>query len=636
MSPTPRAAALLAVIALATVVVGPAVGLIAAVALAGATLADALAVRARPRIERRVAPILARGVAAPLTVAATPAGPGRVRLRQPIPPDLALDPREADGRLDATLTPLRRGRHTLGAVATRAEGPLRLGRWHHQDGEEHEVLVYPDLPAARRLALSVRQGRFREQGRLTRGPLGLGTDFESIRDYSPDDDVRQINWRATDRLGRPMSNQFRVEQDREVMLLIDAGRLMSAPLEDRTRLDAAVDAAVTVALVADVVGDRCGVVAFDDGIRRRLPPRRAGGDAVVRALFDLEPRPVDADYELAFQTVEGAKRSLIVVFCDLLEEAAARPLVDAVPVLARRHVVLVASVRDPDLDAQLATPPVLAPRRLRPGGGARRPGGARPRGASARARRGERPRGARGRAPRRLRPRLPSGQGPRAALSVRTPAPRDQAPEHHAEPDADDDRPAEASGRAAHEPLDEPGEHDPRHRAEHQLHRRARLTPQRLAARQRPGLDQRPADPQPGRGGDGDARQLEHAVREDELQQPGARAVLDREAEDRADEAAVEDQHRGRAQPGEDAAGDRQERHADVVREDHARQPGLVGRARRVARPPGSTTPWNSGGTTPIAAAGSSIAHTAASASGANSSTSAATSAHGRSSTRRQ
>ena len=348
---------MLALIAVATAFLGATAGALLALALAGATLADALAVRARPRVERRVPPILARGVAAPLKIDAAPAGAGSVRVRQPVPPDLALDPREADGRLDAALTPLRRGRHTLGAVAARTQGPLGLGRWHHTAAAEEEVLVYPDLPAARRLALAVRQGRFREQGRLTRGPLGLGTDFESIRDYAPDDDVRQINWRATDRTGRPMSNQFRVEQDREVQLLLDAGRLMSAPLEDRTRLDAAVDAAVTVALVADVVGDRCGVVAFDQAIRRRLPPRRAGGDAVVRALFDLEPRPVDADYELAFQTVEGAKRSLIVIFCDLLEEAAARPLVDAVPVLARRHVVLVASVRDPDLDAQLATPP---------------------------------------------------------------------------------------------------------------------------------------------------------------------------------------------------------------------------------------------------------------------------------------
>ena len=357
MSPSPRAAAVLAAIALLTVLVGPAVGLLLALVLAGATLADALAVRGRPRIERRVPPVLARGVPTPLVVDAAAAGPGSIRVRQPMPPDLALEPREADGRLEGSLTPLRRGRHTLGAVAARTEGPLKLGRWHHSAEAEEEVLVYPDLPAARRLALAVRQGRFREQGRLTRGPLGLGTDFESIRDYSPDDDVRQINWRATDRTGRPMSNQYRVEQDREVMLLLDAGRLMSAPLEDRTRLDAAVDAAVSVALVADVVGDRAGVVAFDDRIRRRLPPRRAGGDAVVRALFDLEPRPVDADYELAFQTVEGAKRSLIVIFCDLLEEAAARPLVDAVPVLARRHVVIVASVRDPDLDAQLATPP---------------------------------------------------------------------------------------------------------------------------------------------------------------------------------------------------------------------------------------------------------------------------------------
>jgi len=357
VSPSPRAALLLGAIAVATAFVGVAFGVLAALALVAATLADALAVRRPPRIERTVAPVLARGVASPLTVETTPDGPGRVRVRQPVPPDLGLEPREGEELLRAKLMPLRRGRHTLGPVAARTQGPLGLGRWHHRGREEKEVLVYPDLPGAQRLAMAVRQGRFREQGRLTRGPMGLGTDFESIRDYAPDDDIRQVNWRATERMQRPMSNQFRIEQDREVMVLLDAGRLMAAPLGDRTRLDAAVDAAVAVALVADAVGDRCGAVAFDDAIRRRISPRRAGGDRVVRALFDLEPQPVDSDYELAFRTVEGAKRSLILVLCDLLEEAAARPLVDAVPVLARRHVVIVASVRDPDLDAKLSTPP---------------------------------------------------------------------------------------------------------------------------------------------------------------------------------------------------------------------------------------------------------------------------------------
>lgn len=353
MSPTPRAAAVLAAVGLLTALTAPAVGIAAALALAGVVAADALALRHRPAVRRSAPEHMARGVAKPLRVEAG----RRVRVRQPVPAALELEPREADSRLEGALRPLRRGRHVIGPVALRSEGPVGLARRHHRAGGDHELLVYPDLPEARRLALAVRQGRFRQAGVMTRGPLGLGTEFESIRDYEPDDDVRQVNWRATERMQRPMSNQYRVEQDREVMLLLDAGRLMAAPLGDRTRLDAAVDAAVAVALVADALGDRAGTLAFDRELRRQLAPRRGGGSGVVRALLDLEPRAEEPDYELAFRSAAGGKRSLVMVFCDLLEETAARPLADAVPVLSRRHAVTIATVRDPDLDAVLATPP---------------------------------------------------------------------------------------------------------------------------------------------------------------------------------------------------------------------------------------------------------------------------------------
>jgi uncharacterized protein (DUF58 family) len=357
VSPAPRAALVLAAIALLTALTSPGVGAIAALVLGGVVLADALAVRRAPEVRREVPSHLARGVAAPLRVHAERSGLGTLRLRQPAPAALVVEPREADAELDATVVPRRRGRHTLGAVALRSEGPLGLGRWRHEGAGEQQVTVYPDVPAARRLALAVQQGRFRAAGRLTRGPLGLGTEFESIRDYEPDDDIRQVNWRATERMQKPMSNQFRVEQDREVMLLIDSGRLMASPLGDRTRLDAAVDAAVAVALVADVLGDRAGVLAFDGEVRRRLSPRRAGGHAVIRALLDLEPSAQESDYELAFRTVEGAKRSLMLIFSDLLDESAAKPLADAVPVLVRHHAVTIATVRDPDLDDVLAAAP---------------------------------------------------------------------------------------------------------------------------------------------------------------------------------------------------------------------------------------------------------------------------------------
>lgn len=348
VSATRRGAGALFAAALVALFAPPGLTAAIAIVLVTAFAVDAVVSRTRPRVDRDVASILSRGV--PTSLRLTPTGvSSHVRVRQPPIADIDVEPAESDGTLDATLVPRRRGRHELPAPSAKITGPLGLASWYRDTGTSTDLLVYPDLPAARRLALAVRQGRFRTPGRLTRGPLGLGTDFESIRDYLPDDDIRQVNWRATQRAGRPMSNQYRVEQDREVICLVDCGRLMAAPLGDRTRLDAAVDAVAAVALVADELGDRCGVVAFDHEVRRNLSTRRSGGDAVVRAIFDLEPSETDSDYELAFRVVGATKRALVLVLTDLLDEAAAASLLNAIPVLARRHAVVVAGVEDPDV-----------------------------------------------------------------------------------------------------------------------------------------------------------------------------------------------------------------------------------------------------------------------------------------------
>ena len=355
MTPTPRAAAALALVALSLLVLPVPIAVLLAVALAAAAGVDAWWVRRPPEVVREAPTQLARGVPAELRLVA--AEPVRTRLRQPTPPDVLLVPAEADGELTGELVARRRGLHTLPPAVVRRTGPLGLAAWTHRVGEPAEIRVYPDLPTARRLATSVRAGTFRDEGLRRRGPLGLGTEFESVREYSPDDDIRQVNWRATARLARPMSNQFRIERDRDVVCVVDCGRLMAAPFADRTRLDAALDAAVAVAAVADVLGDRCGTIAFAGEVLRQLPPRRAGARDLVTALYDLEPLPVDSNYELAFSRIRGAKRAFVLVLTDLLEEAAARPLVEALPVVSRRHAVAVASAADADLDAAVGSVP---------------------------------------------------------------------------------------------------------------------------------------------------------------------------------------------------------------------------------------------------------------------------------------
>ncbi len=361
MTPTTRTAGLLAAAALGALVLPPALAALIALGVLAAAAADAWSVRHPPvlALDRPVA--LSRGVAASFTCGQRPQGPGRSRLRQPVPADMALTPSEGFDLLEGTIVARRRGRHTLPRMAIRRDGPLRLGSWYHRVGEEAEVLVFPDLHAARRLAIAVRRGRFAQQGRIARGPLGLGTDFESIRDYLPDDDIRSVNWSATARLGRPMSNRYRIESDRDIVCVVDCGRLMAAPSGDisamHTRLDAAIDAVAAVALVADEAGDRCGALAFDAAVLRALRPRRSGGDAVVQALFDLEPASVDSDYELAFRSLGEAKRALVIVFTDVIEPVAARPLVDALGPLARKHAVVVAFATDKGLTDRAAHPP---------------------------------------------------------------------------------------------------------------------------------------------------------------------------------------------------------------------------------------------------------------------------------------
>jgi uncharacterized protein (DUF58 family) len=360
VTPTRGTALALAAIAVAAPFVPPWLILLAAAAIASASVVDALLVREPPRVRRDAPAVVVRRRPSRLRLELEAPVRGSARLRQPVGPDLRLVPGEHDAALEAELIGRRRGRHPLPAPVVRVRGPLGLAAWTHSVGEESEVVVYPDLPGARRLAASVRQSRFREEGRRTRGPLGLGTDFETLRDYSPDDDVRQVNWLATARLGRPISNQFRLERDRDVICLVDCGRLTAAPVDDAARLDLAIDAAVAVAAVAEALGDRSGALAFDAELRRAVAPRRAGAGHVVRALFDLEPVAVDSDYERAFHELTRAKRAFLLVLTDLIEPVAARSLADALPVLTRHHAVAVATVADPDLAALATAEPKAA------------------------------------------------------------------------------------------------------------------------------------------------------------------------------------------------------------------------------------------------------------------------------------
>jgi uncharacterized protein (DUF58 family) len=382
---TPWSAAAVAGASSLVLVADVAVAGVAVLAVLVAAAADGWQVRRPPAVERTVPAVVSRGIPAPFRVAAHQRGARRVSVRQALPPDVTADlrggGRGADGVCEGTVTALRRGVHRFSPVAVRSDGPLGLGRWYHRVGGTERVEAHADLPTAHRLALAVRRGTLRPTGERTRGPLGLGTEFESLRDYHPDDDSRLINWRATSRLGRPMSNNLRVEQDQTMVIALDCGRLQSSSLGTATsappgavdggsarglfavppwaatRLDSLNDVVSALSMVADELGDRCGLVAYDDAIRADVRPARRGSAGVLRAALEIDASTADTDHAKGLAVAAAFRPTVLLVCADATDPVSVEPLVAGLSGIASQRRVVV--IFPDDLGAELE--PVTEP-----------------------------------------------------------------------------------------------------------------------------------------------------------------------------------------------------------------------------------------------------------------------------------
>ena len=381
MAPTIRLAGLIALTGAAGLVLPISVISALWVLLGVVAIIDVQFVREAPSATFTVSP-MARLVPSPFRIELTPSDATRrassITIRQPIGADLHVDPNIASAMvLDATITASRRGIHQLTPAAVRLIGPLGLVGMVHELTGEPKIVVHPDVPTAHRLVLAARRGLLQVDGR-NRGPLGIGTEFEAVREYRPDDDVRQINWLATARTGRAMSTVYRQEDDRDLLIAVETGRLtagsfaggldgvMSDPLGDglrpeerkrqkpsdlstTARLDTLFDATVALALVADEVGDRVGFLAYDAEERVRLHPKRRGGQGIVHAVLGLGPRLVEPDHSHVALRLPALRRSVVVLLVELLDEANAGGLVASVARLQASHDVIVAVSDDPEV-----------------------------------------------------------------------------------------------------------------------------------------------------------------------------------------------------------------------------------------------------------------------------------------------
>lgn len=257
--------------------------------------------------------------------------------------------------------PQKRGRFELGDLHVRVRGPLGLV-WHERTtAARTAVAVYPDMRGASRLLLSDAVLDFVNLGLRQLRRDGRGSEFARLRDYAQGDSVRDVDWKATARRGRPVTRVLESERSQTVLIGVDAGRSMAARVDELTKLDHAVNAALFLAFVAIRNGDRVGLVVFADGVKSFLAPAagRTQYRKIVDALYSSKPHLTYVDYLALFKelNVRLLKRSLLCLFTDFIDEDQAATMVDPLRRLARRHVALCLSVKDSALAKLLMTPP---------------------------------------------------------------------------------------------------------------------------------------------------------------------------------------------------------------------------------------------------------------------------------------
>ena len=314
---------------------------------------------------------LALRVHAPVSLAIENRGhvPVRVDAVDDVPLALRqeLAPRRIDiaaggsARVEYDVDPADRGDARLGGVSLRVRSPWAIAeRWLTAPATQ-TVRVYPDLEGARRETMYLLRSRqVALEKRRARIPA-LGRDFESLRDYQPGDEPRDICWTVTARRGRPVTKVYQPERSQAVWILVDGGRLLRARTDDRTKLDGMVNAALALAEVALGAGDRVGLVTYGRSIHQRIAPARGPQHlrVMLEALATVPAERSEADHTAAATAVMTAQkqRALVVWLTDLAETAGTPDVVEHAAHLSAQHVVLFAITREPEWTAVAASAP---------------------------------------------------------------------------------------------------------------------------------------------------------------------------------------------------------------------------------------------------------------------------------------
>jgi len=314
-------------------------------------------------VERTVSTVLSVGASNPVTLIAIQRSSSTLQVEltdeppQPcetkgLPLKLSLRPSKEQ---EATyqLVPHRRGQNAFVAVHLRFASALGLWTLSERRELPFPVKIYPDIRAVQRFDLLAMKNRLAEVGLKLWRLRGQGGEFERLREYRREDELRYVDWKATAKHSRLISREFTVERNQNVVVLLDCGRSMCNETHGVSHLDLGLNAATILSYIALAQGDNVSFLAFSNAIECYVGPLRGKPaiQTIIRQVYDLQPRWEVSDYGMACDELlrHQRKRALLVLITYTLDEQHFLSISRSLRTLTSPHLMLCVFLRDLEL-----------------------------------------------------------------------------------------------------------------------------------------------------------------------------------------------------------------------------------------------------------------------------------------------
>lgn len=248
-------------------------------------------------------------------------------------------------RLEYHLRPVERGVYGFGKVHLLLRSRFRLFVRQFSFDQTADVSVYPSVLEMKQLELRTFSEIATTSGIRKLRRIGHTYEFDQIKDYVAGDEYRSINWKATSRRAKLMTNQYTDEKSQQVYSIIDVSRAMELPFNGLTLLDYAINTSLVISNIALRKQDKAGLMHFDAKQVRMVAADRSSGQLrrLLETLYNIRPQALEPNLEMLYAMIRKkiTQRSLIFLYTNFESQMALERALPLLRKINKFHLLVV-------------------------------------------------------------------------------------------------------------------------------------------------------------------------------------------------------------------------------------------------------------------------------------------------------